>query len=337
MANGILTRRDPRFILFGLGLEETSWRGVGLLATVFFGSLAIAAILTPLTFWAAEAFVSWRQGGGALDYEHGLLGYGIDVYFDRLRWVPILLGLPWLMLVCHLWSLRGLGLGRGTTTSGTTSFFGAYIGGLVLVGLLTLAQKSFTTILPRPEGVHWGATLLKAALGGLILGFLEETIFRGLILRIFYTATRQPWLALAATSAFFAYTHFKVPASVLSHFPPGARWDTGWIVGWWVTVGITVDFDWPHFLALWMLGMVLGALMLRTGSLLPGIGLHAGLVAAMFIYRDACLFPPDPARAIWGGSGLTDGWAAFVVLTVVFIFLAGRRAESWQGRSGVLR
>jgi membrane protease YdiL (CAAX protease family) len=319
-----LARRDSRFVLFGLGPGATSWRGVGLLAAVFFGSLAVAAVLTPPLYWA----VQWWDGRAPSGTTKWLLGKGIDVYFDRLRWVPILAGLPWLMSACHLWSRQAMGLKfdkRGWWGMGE-----GFTGGLALVSVLATAQMEFTGV-SRLANVAWGSELVKALLAGVILAFFEETIFRGLMLRIFYTATRRPWLALAVTSAFFAYTHFKVPADIWRNVPPGVHWNTGWVVAFWTTCGIVKDFDWPQFLALWALGMVLGALTLRTGSLLPAIGLHAGLVAAMDVYRNSCVFASGPGREIWGGGGLTDGWAAAVVLMGVFIFIVVREAGTEEG------
>ncbi|MGA2052972.1 MAG: CPBP family intramembrane glutamic endopeptidase [Opitutales bacterium] len=298
--------------MFGLGTGATSWRGAGVLAMVFFGSLAFAAVLTPFLYWV----VQWWNAQAPTETTKWLLGKGIDVYFDRLRWVPILAGLPWMMTVCHLWSRQAMGL--KFDRMGWVGLANGFAGGLALVSLLATAQMEYGVVLRQP-GVAWQSVLVNAVLAGVILGFFEETIFRGLILRIFYTATKRPWLALAVTSAFFAYTHFKVPPSIWRNVPPGVHWDTGWVVAFWTTCGIVKDFDWTQFLALWALGMVLGALTLRTGSLLPAIGLHAGLVTAMNVYRAGCVFPPDaPGRAIWGGGGLTDGWAAVVVLLVLF-------------------
>ncbi len=327
MRGMFLARRDSRFILFGLGAGETSWRGVGLLAVVFFGSLAVAAVLTPPLYWA----VQWWDGRWPSETTKWLLGKGIDVYFDRLRWVPILLGLPWLMTACHLWSRQAMGL--KFDTRGWVGLMEGFFGGLALVSVLATAQMEFTGV-ARVANVAWGSVILNSLLAGLILGFFEETIFRGLMLRIFYTATKRPWLALAVMAAFFAYMHFKVPASIWKNVAPGVHGDTGWVVAWWTTCGIVKDFDWPQFLALWALGMVLGVLTLRTGSLLPAIGLHAGLVAAMNVYRSACVFAPGPERAIWGGGGLTDGWAAALVLTGVLVFLVVRGARTEGGDAG---
>jgi membrane protease YdiL (CAAX protease family) len=186
------------------------------------------------------------------------------------------------------------------------------LAGILLIGILAGWNHVATT-----ADVFSPAHLVEALLAGLLLGFLEETIFRGLILRIFYTATRQPLLALNLMAGFFAYTHFKVPTSVWQHITPGVHGDTGFFVAYWTTFGITENFSLAQFVVLWLLGLVLGVLTLRSGSLLPAIGLHTGLVAAMFFYR---------------GSGLTEGWSAAVVLAgilpLVLVFAPKGRPEA---------
>jgi membrane protease YdiL (CAAX protease family) len=298
-----LRQRDSRFVLFGLDAGQTSWRGLGLLAAVFFGSLLIAAVLTPAAYWLVEW---WHDRTGSANAAW-LLDKGIDVYFDRLRMAAIVLGLPWLMSACHLWSARALGLAPGKSATRAGALW--WLAGLALIFALALWKNSPAALAATSPGGDPGQVFrqsLDALLAGLILGFLEETIFRGMILRIFYTATRRPWLALAAMSAFFAYTHFKVPTSVWSHVAPGVHWDTGFFVAFWTTFGITENFDLAQFTALFLLGLVLGALTLRSGSLWPAIGLHAGLVTAMFFYR---------------GTGLTDGWTAAGVLAVILVLV----------------
>jgi membrane protease YdiL (CAAX protease family) len=253
-------------------------------------------LLTPPAYWLIE----WWHDQTASATAAWLLGKGVDVYFDRLRMAAIVLGLPWLMSVCHLWSWGELGLAFNKPALRAGAFW--WLGGLALI--LGLAWwKNASTTLSASQILHG---LPAALLAGLILGFLEEVIFRGLILRICYTATRRPWLALAAMSAFYAYTHFKVPASVWLHVAPGVHGDTGFFVAFWTTFGITENFDLAQFTALWLLGLVLGALTLRTASLWPALGLHAGLVTAMYYYR---------------GSGLTDGWAAVGVLAVLLTLI----------------
>ena len=288
-----LFQRDARYVLFGLEVEHTTWRGVGLLAAVFFGSLLVAAVLTPPAYW----FVEWWHNQTGSANAQWLLDKGVDVYFDRLRMGVIVLGLPWLMSKCHLWSWQRLGLGFGQASLISFILYG--LGGIFLIRFLAYWGNVPTTADWRSPQL-----LLEALLAGLLLGFLEETIFRGLILRIFYTAARRPCLALALMAAFYAYTHFKVPTSVWQHVAPGVHWDTGFFVAFWTTFGISENFDLAQFVVLWLLGLVLGLLTLKSGSLLPAIGLHAGIVSAMFFYR---------------GSGLTEGWSAAVILGVILL------------------
>jgi len=292
-----LHRRDTSFILFGLGAEQTSPRSLGLLAAVFFGSLLIAAVLTPPAYWLVEFWHNQTNSGNAA----WLLAKGPDVYFDRLRMAAIILGLPWLMSVCHLWSWRALGLAPDKCAWRAGLCW--WLAGLALIYGLALWKNSPAT---TPLATATPGQFLEALLAGLLLGLLEETIFRGLILRICYTAARRPALALAAVSVFYAYTHFKVPASVWTHVAPGVHWDTGFFVAFWTTCGITENFDLAQFTALTLLGLVLGALTLRTGSLWSAVGLHAGLVSALYFYR---------------GSGLADGWAAVGVLMLILFLV----------------
>jgi membrane protease YdiL (CAAX protease family) len=304
MANPLF-QRDSRFVLFGLDERKTSWRGVGLLAAVFIGSLFIAAVLTPPAYGLVEW---WHNRTGSANAQW-LLDKGVDVYFDRLRMIVILFGLPWLMSKCHLWSWKGLGLSSGKVEC--QGFSLGWFAGLVLIVGLAIWHHTSATVQSGELGVRLVIeTVVESLLAGLLLGFLEEIVFRGMILRMFYTATRQPWLALAFMSAFYAYTHFKVPTSVWLHVAPGVHWDTGFFVAYWTTFGITENFDLAQFVVLWLLGLILGLLTLKSGSLLPAIGLHAGIVSAMFFYR---------------GSGLTEGWLAAFVLLVVLLFLSFTR------------
>ncbi len=330
-------KRDPFFILFGLPTERRSWRGLGLLAFVYLGALVFAALLTPPVFWLVEL---WHKAAPS-DTTAWLLRKGADVYFDRLRYVPVLLGLPWLLRACGLWSWRALGLrfdARGFKS--LARWFGA---GCCVVLAVALPQVFYTDVSFKPEivGMYQDGALLalagkilglaiNALLAGLILGLLEELVFRGLIFRIFYTGA-APVLAIVLASAFFAYTHFKIPGAVWDKVPPGVSWDTGFFVAFWTLFGITHDFHPLQFLVLMALGSALTILTLRTRSLMPAIGLHAGLVFAMMLNRGVSKFGEHPLRQLWGGGGLTDGWfPLLMILAIVAVLIATPKASTHQ-------
>jgi membrane protease YdiL (CAAX protease family) len=318
-----MIRRDPEFMLFDLSVDCYSWRGLGLLAFVFLGATLFAAIFTPVLYALVVVWDNWQPNPTTA----WLLGKNADVYFDRLRWLPILAGLPWLLAVCHLWSWPRLGL-RWNLLS--MRDFGRFFGvGVIMILTVGFFQMGFTRIewdyrlalIERQGGtgdllrhILLGVVLSSLA-GGLIIGFLEEVIFRGLILRLFYTAFRPLWAA-TGVSLFFAYTHFGVPGSVWAKLGTGVEWYTGFIVAYWTLLGITVSFDILPFAVLFMLGLVLALLFYRTRSLMACIGLHCGLVFAMLLYRSLFSFPPDPARRVWGGGGFTDGWAILLILSL---------------------
>jgi membrane protease YdiL (CAAX protease family) len=310
-----LWRRDPSFVLFGLAGTQTSWRGLSLVALVFLGSLVLAAPLLPfayraLEFWDAE----YNSQPARL-----LLSRGANNIFDLLRWVPILVGLPWVMRACQVWSLSALGLGRSGFVH--HRWVPGFAAGVVLVAVLAAGQLSFgtTAIAPR-ESLSFLHILKWISISlalGVVVAIIEEAVFRGFILRGFYSATRYPWFALALSAAFFAYTHFKIPMGEWTKVGP-VQWQTGWLDAYWMLVGIAVEFEFRRFLALWLLGMLLGALTLRARALWPAVGLHGGLVFGMLMYHDLArsLGPPN---SFWGTTALIDGWATPATLGLLLL------------------
>ena len=314
-----LLQRDPRFLLFGLSGQDTSWRGVTFLAIAFFGSLAAAAALTPLAYALLEV---WQAQTGSATAA-AFLQKGEVRFFSGIRWIVILLCLPWLFVACRIRSLEAVGLRMdGAELRRWLLWF--LIGSGLIIGL-AIAQITFGAALSRASTVRLEREIPIRLLQSVVGALGEEVIFRGLILRVFYAATRRPWLALVLTSAFFAYTHFKVPESAWGGL--GDRSTIGWFIAYWTLTGITVDFDLIRFSSLFLLGVALGALALRTGSVWPAAGLHAGLVMGILMFKGHYDPPPGPTSTLWGGPGFIDGWATSAALTVLIIglVLSGRR------------
>ncbi|HQU09615.1 MAG TPA: type II CAAX endopeptidase family protein, partial [Opitutales bacterium] len=185
-----------------------------------------------------------------------LVHKGFDDYFDRLRWVAFILGLPWLIHHWGLWSLTRLGFPRGSKTKRTLCR-GILIG-VVAVVLVAGAQSFFHVISWNigNDETKIALIVLKSLLGGLAIGFLEELVFRGLVFRVFYTAM-PVWLAMLGTSLFFAYTHFKMPDSIWLLTDQQVHVDSGFFVAYWTLLGITENFQlWP-FVNLTLLGLLL--------------------------------------------------------------------------------
>lgn len=329
-------RHERTFMLFNLPPAERTWRGLRLLLAVYLGSLLFAALVSPWVYWGIqnlhEAFPRTFKYLAFKDF---------DDYFDRLRWVPVVLSLPIVFVKCHLFSFKQLGIvwGKG----GVRRFLGWFGAGFALLLCVSLGQLFFSGA-EFKNSLHFGGVvwiLLKALAGGVVLGLLEEIVFRGLILRMFYTAG-GPLLAVLLGSLFFAYAHFKMPGEIWqnafpSHqesdaalvyalefgYPPPDDFQrvtpwSGFFVAGWTLIGISENFQAIKFMNLFLLGIVLSIATLRTHSLLPAIGLHAGIVFALLSYRKLVDIPAQ--SWFFGSNALVDG-----VLPSLLLILLGLR------------
>ena len=118
-------------------------------------------------------------------------------------------------------------------------------------------------------------TLLAAVISGLLIGFIEETFFRGGI----FPALRKQHVFVASAlycSIFYAAMHFiKQPP-----LPEGEV--ASFANSFWMLSGAFDQYAqahiWDSFLALFILGLYLALLRERTGNLAYVVGVHAGVV-----------------------------------------------------------
>lgn len=405
--------KDKNLMLFGLSPEQSSPKGVWMFLAIYLGATLFASVLTPPVYWIAQ-FINdtWHT-----EDTQWLVGKGVDDFYDRIRWIPIVAALPWMMKACGLFSLKYAGL---ALTGGAARKFLAYFAfGIALAAAIFSLQIRYSydpheARLRLPEGEYslsadlgggipkaetrfqvgpseerskslnrefgdarvsvtvysdpddfgkrlvvcklsgdaGGAfaslqnskgesftldniskkdpsgfgtgSILSAFFGGLagamIIALLEETVFRVLIFRSIYTAWGLSW-GIILTSAFFAYKHFKVPGSVFDNIPGGlchAEWYTGFLVAWYDSVGVFINFNAATFSALTAFGAVLAVFYAKTRTLWSAIGFHAGIVAAIFTYKDNFyVYPSEEQARIFGGAGLSDGWLGCACLCAI--------------------
>ena len=119
-------------------------------------------------------------------------------------------------------------------------------------------------------------TFVRALLVGFVVAFVEETIFRG---ALFTALQRQGGgaTALFISSAIYAAVHYI-------KFPPVAE-TPGWFTGLIFLPAAFRRFSDPAILdallTLFVLGLLLGLMRLRSGKIIQCIGFHAGLVGAL--------------------------------------------------------
>ncbi len=194
-----------------------------------------------------------------------------------------------------------------------------FIGGLLLFSGLALALFAFGLYgfnSNRDLGV--GAIvklILGAILTGLAVALFEETVFRGALLQ---GLRKQAGMnqAVLTISLLYAATHF------INYTEPADPAAIGWLTAVQLFIpayaGIfslqTVD----ALLALFVLGLLFAFVRIRTRNLFQCIGLHAGVVAGVKLFRYFAEYRPDNLHSYLVSTyDYRLGWLATVWLLLV--------------------
>jgi len=303
-------RRDPAFILFGKDARFYAWRPVGLFFVAYFGAYLGAAILTPLIYWAVQAIPGGNTPHPLLEY---LQGQPFTRYVDRVRMIFSVGLLVWLIRYCGIWGRFGFFWRQ----QGIRKLSVFILLGLFAMGLIIAGQSQFSEyVLRNGSSLPYLVFTLSVSLAGaLILGWFEEAIFRGLLFRMFYTAT-QPMPAVILGALVFAGMHFKkVPW--LNGIE--VEWYTGFYVASLQSISFLFTLEWMIFWNYVLVGIVLNLVFMRTRSLVTCMGLHAGWVLARNFWRKLVDVPSDSTNQFWGTERIVDGFACMLILSVLAV------------------
>ena len=296
-------------------LLNSKFSGLFYLVVIYLGAILFAGVLSPFLYWA----VQYWQVHFPNELNTYLIGKGLDVYFDRLRWVPLLLGITWMLKICKLDSLKALGF--VFKNQGLTLILKGLLIAFLLTGTLIVGNAKAASI---REGMNLSLSvkiIITSLCSGLLLSVLEETVFRGFILRLFSNAFR-PITALVLCSLFFAYTHFKIPDDVFASSIKDVHWYSGLLIAYWTLVGITHSFHFWTFFNLFLLGLVLGLLTLKTKNLMFSIGFHMGIIWFLFCFKK--ILDIHGNHPFFGGSGSFTEAPAVTLMLIVFLWAIGR-------------
>ncbi len=295
----------------------------GLLA-LYVLSLLAAAVVTPLIYWAMAAWAQSGTGAGS-ELATYLVGKELPRWFDRLRWLFVLLGLPWLWCTSGLAGRGVLGLRGGRNAWRAAG--GWLVVGLVMVGAIGAGQLGAGIATLEPEAtvpMELAAGIGLGLLSAALIAFFEELVFRGVVLRLCLDALR-PRYAIPLAAAIFAFLHFqRVPGD---EWPEGTpvTWASGFRIAWRTVTALPETVDPAIAAALFLAGAILCLVTLRHGTLLAPMGLHAGWVWAAALHRrflDAAAVAPGVR--FWGGDDLMEGVLPLLLLTGLLGFLLVR-------------
>lgn len=267
--------------------------------------LAAAVLLSPPVYWLFQ----WLADAGIFT---AFEGFPFHRYFTRIAQVTALVLLWPLVRWLNIRRRQELGIDRNPVF-----FRDLGVGLLVTLGLMAalgafyFSQEIYRL---RPE-IGW-SKLLRIAGSAVVVGSIEELLFRGVVLGLAIPALGR-WGGIVFSAAAFAGVHFLRPA----------RGDTE-TVTW--TSGFEQLFSFvsaaPPFpllaaglATLLAAGILLAAATVRTRSLALAIGIHAGWVfgqqglSVIGRYR----VKPEDAWMPWVGPNLVSGAVPTGVLPLI--------------------
>jgi len=284
-------------------------KDLGKILAYFVAVIVLGALLAPPLYWAGHAVAA----KGALKFlgetellkffSRAVLFSAVVLLWPMLRWLRLAgasgLGLD----PDHAWIRR---FGAGFTIS-------AACVGLLAAGYILGGVYRWKMTLP------WSKTP-PLLLSALVVALLEEGLFRGGILGLF-RRTMTPRAAIVLTSAIFSAVHF------LRTDDEAASSAVTWLSGFALIPRMFHQFAEPllvlgGFTTIFVLGLMLADVTVRTRSLWMAIGLHAGLVFvkmsfSKFTKREAAHLP-------WIGEELQIG-----LVPVLALLLGWLLARLW--------
>jgi membrane protease YdiL (CAAX protease family) len=269
-------------------------------ATLLFGALA-----APPLYWAAQ----WLMARGIFPF---LAEYDFERFFHRALLVGAIL---------FFWPLlRALGIRgwRGLQLEPNPNRWRDLRAGLFIsiVPLLVLAILLFQL---GAYGFRREISVMaigERTLSAIVVPFLEEPLFRGLILGVLLRSN-PAWFAALLTSAGYSIVHFLKP-------PEHPTTDITWTSGF-VSIGNAFhQFGEPFlllagFTTLLLLGWIMADARIRTRSLWLPIGLHAGWIFASATFNKVARRQFDVSP--WLGENLLIGIAPLCVAVVSWLML----------------
>lgn len=248
------------------------------------------------------------------------IGLAPESSLYRFAMLSALAGMPFFLRFLGLNNWKAAGLRLAARTAWPIVGKGLLIG-IVIMGVLTTAQWLLDIHHFAPSADKWNAayfarTLLAGLIGGLAVGLIEETFFRGLL----HTGMRRSlsfWPTATVTALFYAALHFMKPESL-----GGAEFDTGTAMDS-VTAGLGRIGDFApiadSFITLFIVGIFLSMVRERTGNIVWAIAIHAGWVMTIKLTKyltDTSYV--DGKASVWvGGYDHITGWMATLWLGLI--------------------
>lgn len=281
------------------------------------GAMLVAAVLSP---WVQSLLAPLQV-------------FPLHRIFSRLTMLGVIGFTAWLMIRQGLAKRELLGyqqpLPAFLSRAGVGLVCGLLLMSVALAPLFVLGVREWNAARLPTSGALL-ALALKGLGSGVLVALIEETFFRG-AMQGALMRQRARGFALFAVPAFYAAVHFLGRAESVPYQQVNA------LSGFTALRGFFSGFAEPMrivdaFAALYAVGLLLALVRQRWGDISGCIGLHAGFVAVIAVFRKISIPGPTGEWSFLVGSfdGLLGIWLAVLTL-VICVFLwrgAPRQAEN---------
>ncbi|MCK4982412.1 MAG: CPBP family intramembrane metalloprotease, partial [Victivallaceae bacterium] len=199
-----------------------------------------------------------------------------------------------------------------------------FIIGSLCIAILVYAQEMAGMRYHRDKSLKLFAALLSAV----TVGFLEETLFRGVLLQAFLKRVTV-YKAIFITSAVFALVHLFS----LDHFlkaiktaaPDGSNLSDGFLlIATFFKPMIHPGLVLPGLIGLFLAGWLLAELTIRTKSLWAAIGMHSGWVFTIKVLGRIYKYPKTTEPSwFYGEKFAATGVLGWIVVGILILAVNG--------------
>jgi membrane protease YdiL (CAAX protease family) len=260
---------------------------------------------------------------------HDLLPYPFERILKRLLMVGAILGVVVFVRFRRDMFVR---FGMAWTPDSARFLLTGFVTGLaslIVFAIVSTVAGHADVALRQLTGLQWTRRIAGGLLTGVLVGILEEFLSRGFVFtylrdRVF-RGRAVP--GMIAASLLYASLHFlNVRKPVISP-DPGLADSFKLILA---PVQSLADWPtmWPAAVGLFLFGMVLNGCVIRTGSLYPSIGLHAGCVTFLRVVGLFIRFGRTNV-VLWSTRRVYDGalgWAFLLLIGVLLNTLFAKAA-----------
>lgn len=206
--------------------------------------------------------------------------------------------------------------------------FGILIMSPVVIGLLLTKNRVLDTDW-EVSSTKIAALILTSLISGLIIGLLEETLFRGAMLSAL-KKHGSTFLAITVSSLFYALVHFIQPEIELNS--DSLSWASGFVLLKNALIGLAnLPYIFDSLVALFLAGVLLSIVRLRTNRIALCIGIHAGWVMVIKFFKRVTDSNSFSEYAFLVGSyDKVIGYlaaASIIVFLVMYLALQNQRTQ----------